>query len=118
MRFILFGLLFLANPLFAENTLVFKKELLSNINWFPYSMILVVLFAAVLFLAKNSKRLIRPNPDCQVIEKIMLRHKTNIYIIDYQGQRFLIAENQNALAINPLQGLTKAAEGNLQCDAS
>lgn len=95
-------LLFLSSVLHAQSTLAFKKEPLSTVHWFPYLLVLAILLVALLVLAKKSKGLTKNNGKNLIIEKIPINHKTQIYVLDYQGQRFLIADNQNALAIHPL----------------
>jgi flagellar biogenesis protein FliO len=87
---------------FAEGTL-FKQDPMNTIHWFPYIVILGILFVVLFVLAKKSKVLVKTNSNCQIIEKIPVHHKTQVYVINYQGQRFLIADNQNALAIHSLQ---------------
>lgn len=86
-----------------STTLIFKQDPMSNIHWFPYIVVLVVLFVVLVFLAKRPKGLIKTPSKCRVIEQIPIHHKTKIFVIDYQGQKFLIADNQNALAIHPLK---------------
>jgi len=88
---------------YSQSALGFKPDPVHSIHWTPYLITLGILFMFLLFLAKKSKRLVKTNSQCQLIEKIPLHHKTQAYVVDYQGQRFLIAENQNALAIHPLQ---------------
>lgn len=87
----------------AGNLETFKKDPLSTLPWYPYVLILGILFAVLFILAKKSKNLIKPHPTCQIIERIPIHHKTQVYVIDLYGQRFLIADNQNALAIHPVQ---------------
>lgn len=106
-KFVLWGWglitqLLLATPLYAENTLSFKKEGLNSLHWMPYLTVLSVLLIVLMLLAQKAKASGKINRACQVIEKIPVHHKTQLYVIDYQGQRFLIADNQNALAIHPL----------------
>ena len=104
MRFLVLIILsFLINPLQAKNAITFKKELVANVHWFPYGLVLIVLIIAVLILAKSSKKISNTQSKCKIIEKTTLNHKTKIFVIDYQGQQFLIADNQNALAIHSLQ---------------
>lgn len=91
---------FLSFNVCAEHSLPFKKEISTN-HLFSYLLVLGILFLTLFFLAKKSKKLINTN-QCQILERIPIHHKTKVYILDYQGQRFLIADNQNALAIQPL----------------
>lgn len=104
MRSALVSFLFLlTTPLYAEEAIVFKKELFSPHYWFPYGLVLIVLLIVVFILAKNSKKLISPHSPGIVVEKTSINHKTKVYIINYQGQKFLLADNQNSLAIQALQ---------------
>ncbi|MCL9682642.1 hypothetical protein [Legionella maioricensis] len=105
-----FILIFLVNPLFAEETINFKKELVTTVHWFPYGIVLILLFIALLLLAKNSKKVISTNAKCKIIERIAVHHKTKVYVIVYQGQKFLVADNQNSLAIHALQETSSAYE--------
>ncbi len=99
----LFILLFLVNPLFAEEAISFKKELVTTVHWFPYGIVLILLIIALLILAKNSKKVMTAHAKCKVIERVAIHHKTKVYVIAYQGQQFLLADNQNSLAIHALQ---------------
>jgi hypothetical protein len=95
-------LFFLSGTAHAESTLVFKKEALGTLHWFPYLVVLGVLLVALLVLAKKSAYLTKNHAKDLLVEKIALNQKTQVYVLNYQGQRFLIADNQNALAIHPL----------------
>ncbi|WP_133135603.1 hypothetical protein [Legionella rowbothamii] len=99
---LLLGLL-IAPALHAQNTLAFKQDPIAQIHWIPYLVVLLILLVILSFLAKRSKGLVKKPTQYQLIEKISVHHKMQVYILDYQGQRFLIADNQNALAIHPIQ---------------
>lgn len=86
----------------ADGTLTFKTASISTSHWYLYLVVIGVLFLTLLFLAKKSKGLVKPTSEGRLIEKIPLHHKAQVYIIEYQNQRFLIADNQNALAIHPM----------------
>ncbi|WP_298626873.1 hypothetical protein [uncultured Legionella sp.] len=101
-RFIFFMLALWVNPLFAKEDLVFKKELISNPHWYSYGLVLILLLISIIVLAKYSKRTGATEQKCKVIERISIHHKTKVYVIHYQGKQFLLADNQNALAIHPL----------------
>lgn len=92
----------LVNPLFAASDLAFKKDMIATVHWFPYGLVLVLLVGILLFLAKKSPHLKRINTNSKVIETIAVNHKTKVYVIELQGKQFLIADNQNALAISRL----------------
>ena len=100
---IAFWLFLVVKPSMAERAIVFKKELLSSYHWFPYGLVLIALILAILILAKKSKKIIKTPSQCTVLERIAINHKTKAYIIDYQGQKFLIADNQHSVAIQALQ---------------
>ena len=83
--------------------IVFKQEFAPQNGWLNYGLAMTVLLILIFVLAKKYKPR-SPNLDgCQLIEKKHLGNKTIVYIIDYQQQRFLLADNQNALAIHPLE---------------
>ncbi|MDR3501302.1 MAG: hypothetical protein P4L79_01805 [Legionella sp.] len=98
----LLGLL-ITPALYAQSTLTFKQDPINQLHWVPYLVVLLILLLVLSFLAKRSKGLVKKPTQGQLIEKILVHHKMQVYIIDYQGQRFLIADNQNALAIHPVQ---------------
>ncbi len=82
---------------------IFKPELiLSHYHWLSYGVILLVLMITLLILAKKYQTRTPLINHCQLIEKKHLSSKHVIYIIEYQQQRFLLADNQNALLLHPL----------------
>lgn len=101
-RLIVLALTFWAAPLLAGESLGFKKELIANTHWQSYGLILVFLVVILFLLAKYTKKTEAAGQKCKVIERIAVQNKTKMYVIDYQGQQFLLAENPNALAIHPL----------------
>jgi flagellar biogenesis protein FliO len=86
----------------AQNDLLFKKDTVQNIHWLPYLLAITALLVVLFFLAKKSKLMAPQNAQGKIIERIPVHSKMQVYILDYQGQRILIAENQNALAIHSL----------------
>jgi hypothetical protein len=98
--FILIGA---ANTLQAAEPLLFKKDEVASIPWVPYGLVFFILISTVFILAKNLKKTSYVQANFKVIEKIAVHHKTKLYVIDYQGQKFLVADNQNSLAIQALQ---------------
>lgn len=88
----------------------FKEELVTNTHWIPYGLVLIVLFAVLMILAKYSKKKIKSNSTFKVIERMAIHHKTKAFVIDYQGQQFLLTDNQNSLAIHPLKKVNTDAE--------
>ncbi|WP_058535523.1 hypothetical protein [Legionella saoudiensis] len=101
-RWLLLGLL-VSPVLHAQSTLPFKEDPINHIHWIPYLAVLLILLIVLSIIAKRSKGLVKKVSQGQLIEKIPIHHKMQVYILDYQGQRFLIADNQNSLAIHPVQ---------------
>ncbi|MFJ1268022.1 hypothetical protein ACD661_05595 [Legionella lytica] len=101
--------LLISPALHTQNTLTFKQDPINNIHWIPYLVVLLILLIVLFFLAKRSKGLVKKTTHGQIIEKISVHHKMQVYVLDYQGQRFLIADNQNALAIHPVQEVKPAS---------
>ena len=101
-HFALGFVIFLSGSLHADSALGFKKDLVSQVHWGPYLLGLGFLFVALIVLAKKSKGFIKTNAQCKLIESIPIHYKTKVHVIEYQGQRFLIADNQQALAIHSL----------------
>jgi flagellar biogenesis protein FliO len=102
-HYAVFLLIVWIEPVFAHNELFFKKELSANTHWFSYGAVLITLFIILLVLAKYSQKSASINPECKIIERITIHHKTKVYVIAYQGQQFLLADNQNALTIHPIK---------------
>ena len=87
--------------------MVFKPEFSPKHGWLNYGMAIVVLLIMVLVLAKKhnikTPGLRDSSQGCQLIEKKHLGNKTVVYVIEYQQQRFLLADNQQALTIHQLE---------------
>jgi hypothetical protein len=90
-------------PLIAQEPIPYKHDFALSIHWFPYGLVLLVLCVVLAILAKKSKHKTSGSPQCRVVESLSLNHKTKMYVLDYQGQHFLIADNQHGLAIHPLK---------------
>lgn len=87
----------------AEQPIVFKQDFSPQHGWLQYGLAITVLLILILVLARKYKSRV-PNPDgCQIIDKKHLGNKTAVYVIEYQQQRFLLADNQQALAIHALE---------------
>ena len=102
-RIAAFILLFFSHQLYAGETISFKKELVASSSWLPYGMTLVILVITLLMLAKHSKKLLHNSTQCRVVEKLSVHNKTKVYVIAYQEQKFLVADNQNSVAIHALR---------------
>lgn len=89
--------------LIAQEPIPYKHDSPLSAHWFPYGLVLLVLCIVLAILAKKSKHKTSRTTQCRVVESLPLNHKTKIYVFDYQGQHFLIADNQHALAIHPLK---------------
>lgn len=86
----------------SAETIAFKKNFSANISWLNYGIAIAMLLILALIIAKKHKPALTKKPICQLVEKKYLGNKTVIYVIDYQQQRFLLADNQHALAIHEL----------------
>ncbi len=101
-RITAFLLSFFIHPLYAEEAISFKKEVVASSSWLPYGITLLTLVFGLLVLAKHSKKIIHNTTQCRIVEKISVHNKTKVYVIAYQEQKFLVADNQNSLAIHAL----------------
>ncbi len=100
---VFFSHLSLFTPLvMAGEPLVFKQPFTPKNSWLTYGSAIIMLLILVIVIAKKHKPGATQKPICQLVEKKYLGNKTVIYIIEYQQQRFLLADNQQALALHPL----------------
>lgn len=104
-RFLLIASLF-STQVFAEK-IPFKQTLEPRHGWMIYVLALVILTIIALILAKKNQSSLLQTSSCLVIDKKRLSPKTMLYVIEYHNQRFILADNQQSLA---LQSLTKEAE--------
>lgn len=94
---------------FADNNLAFKKSFTPQIGWVNYALAIVLLLVLVFLFAKKKRPASSHAATCQLIEKKYLGNKTVVYVLDYQNQRFLLADNQHALAIHALTKIDDSA---------
>ena len=94
---------FYSSVAMASETMAFKPEFSPKISWFNYGLAIIILLIIIFFIAKKHKPGLMGNSACQLLEKKYLGNKTVVYIIEYQQQRFLLADNQQALALHPLK---------------
>lgn len=92
----------LTYSLSAQATVQFKSEVGTSTHWLAYTSVLIILLVIVLLLGKYSKKNRLTSSKAHLLETITIHYKTKAYVIEYQGQRFLIADNQNAIAIHAL----------------
>ena len=83
----------------AQAALPLKNDV-ASVHWIPLSLVLLILLIVLLLLIKYSQQPNLKNPKTYILETIPIHYKTKAYIIEYQGQRFLITDNQNAIAIH------------------
>lgn len=88
---------------YASDAIMFKPEFVPKHGWLQYGVAILMLLVMSLLIAKKYKPRVLPHARCQLIEKKYLGNKTMVYIIEYQQQRFLLADNQNALAVHLLK---------------
>ncbi|WP_152571614.1 hypothetical protein [Legionella norrlandica] len=101
-KMIVLFLFAITNSVYA-NSITFKKELIATPQWFSYGFVFILLLIILFILARFSPKTKFTPTKCQIIEKLTVHQKTKIYIIEYQSQQFLIADNQAALAVHLLQ---------------
>ena len=84
----------------AAEPIVFKPDFAPKQGWLNYGVAIVILLSIILVLAKKHKTRLPDLAGCKLIEKKHLGNKTMVYIVEYQQQRFLLADNQQALAVH------------------
>ena len=80
----------------------FKESLYPSPQGVSLGALLIIGLLVLLFILKRYKRQSTQTAACQLIEKTILSNKTSLYIIQYGNQDFLIADNQQAVAIHQL----------------
>jgi flagellar biogenesis protein FliO len=80
----------------------FKQPFTPNHNLINVAFICISLLLLAFILIKRFQKTPLQHASCRVIEKQCLANKTIVYVIEYQQQRFLLADNQHALAIHAL----------------
>ncbi|ARG96953.1 hypothetical protein [Legionella micdadei] len=99
---LLFGLMsFSSSQVFAEN-IPFKENFQLKPGWIIYLLAILTLAAIYLISARKNRGSQLQSSACLVVDKKRLSTKTTVYILDYQNQRFLLAENQHALVFQQL----------------
>lgn len=88
-------------PLTAD-PIIFKQEFSPQNGWLNYGIAIIILLIIILVLAKKYKPQATGLTGCNLIEKKHLGNKTVVYIVEYQHQRFLLADNQHALAVHQI----------------
>lgn len=88
------------NTLTTSEAIVFKAPFIPKNGWLHYGIAIIMLLVIVMVLAKKFRPKLASQSTCQLIEKQHLSNKTVVYILQYQQQRFLLVDNQQALAIH------------------
>lgn len=86
----------------ASEAIIFKPTFAPKQGWLLYALPILMLLVLSLLIAKKYKPRALPHANCNLVEKKYLGNKTIVYVIEYQQQRFLLADNQQALALHPL----------------
>ena len=102
--YLLFCLLLLTTslPAYTQESISFKKNMIANTHWSPYVLIFLFLCTVLILLARHANKTTKRGLNNKVMKCIAKHHKISIFIIDYKGQQFLLAENPNALKLHPL----------------
>jgi flagellar biogenesis protein FliO len=86
----------------VAESFAFKQTIAPKQGWLLYFLATLALVAMVYVLAKKSKQGLLAPSNCQIIDKKRLGSKTIVYVFEYQNQQFLLADNQQALALHAL----------------
>ena len=86
----------------ASETILFKQPFYPKHGWLTYGSAIILLLILVFIITKKHKPSSNQRQVCQLVEKKYLGNKTVVYILDYQQQRFILADNQHALALHQL----------------
>ena len=86
----------------ASQTIGFKPPFSPQYNWLTMAFALVSLIIIALISLKKFKPGFSVPSECRLIEKKYLSNKTIIYILEYQKQRFLLADNHQSITIHAL----------------
>ena len=82
--------------------IAFKPPFTPHISGLNIGLTVMALLAIAFFLARKHKSNAIPLGACQLIEKKHLSHKNIVYVIGFQNQRFLLADNQHTLVWHAL----------------
>ena len=99
----LIGGLALPSTVFAEKIL-FKQAINPKPQWYFFMLFLLIVFTILFLLSKKKQSVPSEKSACHVLERKYLDTKTKIFVIQYQQQLFLLADNQHALAWQLLTG--------------
>lgn len=86
----------------TAETIKFKEPFAAGYNWLAYGITLAILLILALVIAKKHKPDSSPQSQCKLIEKKYLGNKTVVYVLEYQKKQYLLADNQHALAMQPI----------------
>lgn len=89
-------------PAYASAAISFKQEPDTHSPGLAYILVLIALVAMFVCLKKFNKNKEPKIKKCQIIEQLTLNHKTRLYVIRYDQQHFMIADNPGGLAIQSL----------------
>lgn len=104
MKKLIFFIYFLnSHALFSANTLPFKEEVSFNPYWWQTCVILLILLIILLLLPKKNPLKVAPASQLTLLEKKTLSHKTCVYVLQYQGVQFLLADNHTQVTLHPLE---------------
>ena len=83
--------------------IAFKHAFYPKNGWINYGVVLALLLVIALVLAKKFKSSPPDLSGLNVIEKKTIGNKTTVYVLEYQQQRVLLADNQHALTLHGLR---------------
>ncbi len=86
----------------ADELLLFKQDITPHHSWLVYALALGIMLIFILLLAKKNRSQLNQPGGCKLLEKKHLSNKTVLYILEYQQQRFILADNQQTMTVHPL----------------
>ncbi len=82
--------------------MVFKPAFTPKISGFNLGLTVMGLLVMAFLGWRSFKRSPHIPGSCQLLEKKHLSHKTIVYIIAHENQRFLLADNQHTMVLHAI----------------
>ena len=101
-------LLVLTNSLYAAQSSPFKSDAINSqhLSWYVL-LLLVAFFLLIFFLFYKHKGILSQSKKNAALTCIGRHGKTTVFAIEYKGQHFLLAENQQALSFCPVREISR-----------
>jgi flagellar biogenesis protein FliO len=104
MKKIIFYCMMLHNHvLFSADALQFKEELKLPTYWLAIGAVLLLILVTLLIVMKKNPLKMSQTANLKLLEKRTLSHKTCVYLLEYRGLKFLLADNHANITLHPLE---------------